>query len=326
MSMVEVLKVTNLKMWYFLEDGSKVRAVDGVTFTVFRGKTLGIVGESGSGKSSLAMTLIRILPLNAKIVEGSIEIATDKGFVDIVKLSESELRSKIRWKYISVIPQGAMNALNPFMKIGDQIVEAILLHENISKKEALERAKNILKYVGIDPSRLDSYPHELSGGQRQRAVIAMALATYPRVIVADEPTTALDVITQAQVIKLLKELQKKFNFGLIFITHDLSLIAQIADYVAVMYAGKIVEYGPLEKLFKEPLHPYTKALLEAIPRLYGEKRRLRGIPGTPPDLRSPPPGCRFHPRCPYADDICKKEEPQLKSVGDGRLVACHLVG
>ncbi len=321
----EVLKVQNLKMYYYMEDGQFVRAVDGISFSVFKGRTLGIVGESGCGKSSLAMTLIRILPANAKIVNGSIEVLTDRGYVDITKLSESELRSRIRWKYISIIPQGAMNALNPFIKIGDQIVEAILLHENISRREAEERAKNLLKCVNIDPSRFDSYPHELSGGQRQRVVIAMALATYPKVIIADEPTTALDVITQAQVIKLLKDLQKKFNFGLLFITHDLSLIAQVADYVAVMYAGKIVEYGPLDKVYNEPLHPYTKALLEAIPRLYGEKKRLRGIPGTPPDLRNPPPGCRFHPRCPYADEICKKEEPELRNVGEGRLVACHLV-
>jgi len=321
----EVLKVQNLKMYYYMEDGQFVRAVDGISFSVFKGRTLGIVGESGCGKSSLAMTLIRILPANAKIVDGSIEILTERGYVDITKLSESELRSRIRWKYISIIPQGAMNALNPFIKIGDQIVEAILLHENISRREAEERAKNLLKYVNIDPSRFDSYPHELSGGQRQRVVIAMALATYPKVIIADEPTTALDVITQAQVIKLLKDLQAKFNFGLLFITHDLSLIAQVADYVAVMYAGKIVEYGPLDKVYNEPLHPYTKALLEAIPRLYGEKKRLRGIPGTPPDLRNPPPGCRFHPRCPYADEICKKEEPELRNVGEGRLVACHLV-
>ncbi len=322
----EVLKVTNLKMYYYMEDGQSIKAVDGVSFTVFKGRTLGIVGESGCGKSSLAMTLIRILPANAKIVEGSIEILTDRGFIDIVKLPKNELRSKIRWKYISVIPQGAMNALNPFIKIGDQIVEAILLHENVTRKEAEERAKNLLKYVNIDPSRFDAYPHELSGGQRQRVMIAMALATYPKVIIADEPTTALDVITQAQVIKLLRDFQRKFNFGMIFITHDLSLIAQIADYVAIMYAGKIVEYGPLDKIFYEPLHPYTKALLEAIPRLHGEKKRLKGISGLPPDLRNPPPGCRFHPRCPYADNVCKKEEPTLRHVGEGRLVACHLVG
>ncbi len=322
--MSEILRVENLKMWYFTERGI-VRAVDGVSFRVYEGKTLGIVGESGSGKSSLATTLIRLLPRNAKIVEGKIEVRINDKFVDITKLPESVLRTQIRWKYIALIPQGSMNALNPYMKIGDQIVEAILLHEDISREEALKRAAELLKLVNIDPSRLSAYPHELSGGQRQRVVIAMALAVRPRVLIADEPTTALDVITQAQVIKLLKKLQQEFRFGLVFITHDLSLVAQVADEVAVMYAGKIVEYGPMDRVFRDPLHPYTRALLESIPRLYGERKKLRGISGTPPDLRNPPPGCRFHPRCPYAQDICKKEEPQLVEVESGRYVACHMV-
>ncbi len=322
--MSEVLRVTNLRMWYYTDRGI-VRAVDGVSFTVYEGRTLGIVGESGSGKSSLATTLIRLLPRNAKIVEGRIEIRINNNFIDIVKLSENVLRTQIRWKYIALIPQGSMNALNPYMKIGDQIVEAILLHEDVSKEEAIRRAAELLKLVNIDPSRLSAYPHELSGGQRQRVIIAMALAVRPRVLIADEPTTALDVITQAQVIKLLKKLQQDFRFGLVFITHDLSLVAQVADEIAVMYAGKIVEYGPMEKVFKEPLHPYTKALLESIPRIYGEKRRLKGIPGLPPDLRNPPPGCRFHPRCPYAAEKCKKEEPPLVEVEKGRYVACHMV-
>ena len=316
-----LLEIKDLKMYYEVDAGF-VKAIDGVNLTLEKGYSLGLAGESGCGKTSLALTLMRILPSNAKIVGGEVKFDG----IDILKISERELDRMVRWKRIAMVFQGAMNALNPVFKVGEQIAEAILIHEpETSKEEAWDRTKELLKLVGMEERWADSYPHELSGGMKQRAVIAMALACDPDLLIADEPTTALDVITQAQVLKLLRNLQRKLNISLLLITHDLSTISEVCDNVAVMYAGKIIEIGKTYDVFKEPVHPYTKGLLAAIPSVKGKRRRLSSIPGTPPDLLTPPPGCRFWPRCPYAKDICKKEEPKLIKIDKDRWIACHEV-
>jgi len=244
--------------------------------------------------------------------------------MNIARMSESEVRSKIRWKRISMVFQGAMNALTPVFSVGDQIAEVLTLHAGMTKKEAIERAKELLKMVGLEENIVRRYPHELSGGQKQRVVIAMALALEPDIVIADEPTTALDVVVQAQVLNVLKKLQREKGISIILITHDLTVIAELADKVAVMYAGKIVEYGSSEQIFGNPLHPYTRALLKAIPRLKGPVEKLEYIPGVPPDLRRPPRGCRFNPRCPQVMDICRREEPPIQEIEPGHYVACWL--
>lgn len=312
-----LLEVRGLKTYFFTLRGV-VRAVDGVSFTLERGESLAIVGESGSGKSTLGYSLIRLVPPPGRIVEG--EIIFDG--MDLLKMPENRIRKEIRWKRISMVFQGALNALNPVKRVGDQIVDAILAHEDVTKKEALERAMELLKAVGIDPRRVNNYPHEFSGGMKQRVVIAMALALNPDIVIADEPTTALDVIVQAQILNLLKRLKQERKMSIILITHDLSLVAELADKVAIMYGGKIAEIGPSDDIYLDPKHPYTKGLMASIPRI-GGKKELYWIPGSPPDLRAPPPGCRFHPRCPYAMDVCRAREPPYYRFGEVS-VACWL--
>jgi peptide/nickel transport system ATP-binding protein len=312
-----LLNVRDLKVYYKTRKGY-VRAVDGVSFELEKGRVLGLAGESGCGKTTLAYAITRLLPYNAKIVSGNIFF----NGADIVKMNEKELK-EIRWKRISMIFQGAMNALNPMFTIGDQIAEAIMIHTSMSKKDALDLAGRMLEEVGMERSRLKSYPFELSGGMKQRAVIAMAMALNPDLIIADEPTTALDVVIQAQILDLMRTLQKKRGSALILISHDLGIITELADIIGIFYAGKIVELGDLSRILTDPKHPYTQGLLAAFPNLRGPKRKLYSIGGVPPSLLDPPSGCRFHPRCPYAKDICKKEEPKMILV-DGRFVACHL--
>ena len=316
-----LLNVEHLKV-YFKTMRGYVKAVDNISFQVEKGEAMGLAGESGCGKTTTALAILKILPSNGKILGGRIMF---KG-TDLTQLEEEELRNKIRWKGISLIFQGAMNALNPIKKIGDQISEAILLHEpQVSNEEAMERAAKLLELVGIEPSRLSNYPHEFSGGMRQRAMIAMSLASSPEMVIADEPATALDVIVAAQVLKLLRELRSKLGISIILITHDLSIIADTCDKTAIMYAGKIVEYGDVADIFKKPLHPYTQGLINAFPNIKGQRTKMISIPGTPPDLLKPPTGCRFNPRCPYAMSICKREEPELLSVEKLHSVACHLI-
>ncbi|MDK2373060.1 MAG: ABC transporter ATP-binding protein [Candidatus Korarchaeota archaeon] len=315
-----VLAAEGLKVVYETSFGV-VDAASDVTFQVKRGEFFGLAGESGCGKSTVAYSLVKEVPPPGRIVGGKIYINGR----DVVPLSEDEMR-KIRWKEISVIPQAAMNALNPVYTVGDQIAEAILAHEEMSKDDALARAEELLDLVGVGRQRVRSYPHELSGGQRQRVMIAMALALNPPVVIADEPTTALDVVVQAQILNLFKELRSKFNMSLIFITHDLTTMFELVDRIAVMYAGKIVEIGPTDKIVDDPLHPYTELLVRAVPRIgVGEKGRFEYIPGSPPNLLEPPPGCRFHPRCPKRFEPCDKEEPRMVEVEKGRFVACHLI-
>lgn len=316
-----LLDVQDLQTYYFVLRGS-VRAVDGISFSVEKGQAMGLAGESGCGKTTAALSVMKILPPGGKIVGGKILFKNE----DIISLEDSEVRKRVRWKGMSIVFQGAMNALNPVYKVGDQIVEAILTHErNVSKEDAEERVGKLLEMVGIEPSRADHYPHEFSGGMRQRALIAMAVACNPDLLIADEPGTALDVIVQAQVLKLMKTLQEKLNLAMILITHDLSIITETCQKLAIMYAGKIVERGDIISIYKDPQHPYTQGLLTSFPSIKAAKRRMTSIPGVPPDLLDPPSGCRFHPRCKYAMDICKSEEPGLVLVAKDHYAACHLI-
>ena len=318
--MPPVLDVQELTTNYSTARGW-VRAAEGVSFKVEQGEALGLAGESGCGKTTVALSLLKILPKGGVIRNGKILFDG----LDLVPLPENEMR-KIRWKGIAIIFQGAMNAFNPVFKVGDQIVEAIQTHEkDVDKKTALDRARDLFAMVGVDPERVDNYPHEFSGGMRQRALIAMALAANPRMVVADEPGTALDVIVQAQVLKLMRELKDKLGLSMVLISHDLSIIAETCEKVAIMYAGRIVEYGDAASVFNEPLHPYTQGLIKAFPSIKGARTRLTSIPGQPPDLLNPPPACRFNPRCPYVMDVCHKVDPPLEKAGKGdHLVACHL--
>lgn len=314
------LQVEDLKTYYKIQRGF-VKAVDGVSFVVEKGQALGLAGESGCGKTTIATSLLRVLPSNGLIVGGRILF---KG-IDIVKLTEAELKEGVRWTGISLVFQGAMNAFNPVIKVSDQIVEAIQLHEpNVETREALERAGKLFQLVGVDPARLSHYPYEFSGGMRQRAMIAMALSCNPNLLIADEPSTALDVIVQAQVLQLLRQLKERLNLSLIIISHDLSIIAETCEEVAIMYGGKIAERGDIFAIFKNPLHPYTQGLLNAFPGVKAQRTRLVSIPGTPPDLLRAPVGCKFTERCKFAMPICQNVDPPLLEVEKDHWVACHL--
>ncbi len=314
-----LLEIENLRTYFYTLRGV-VRAVDGVSLTLDRGESLGIVGESGSGKSTLAWSILKLVPPPGRIVDGSIRVDG----MDVTKMSEGEVRRKIRWRKVSMVFQGAMNAFNPVLKVGEQIIEPMLLHTDMTREEAWARAEELVQQVGLPPEILERYPHELSGGQKQRLVIAMAIALEPDIVIADEPTTALDVVIQAQILNLLKRLYREKNLSIILITHDLGVVAELAEKVAVMYAGKIVEYGTADQVYNNPLHPYTQALLRAVPRLRGPKTRLYYIPGSPPDLRNPPRGCRFNPRCEKRFEPCDREEPPLVEAEKGHYVACWL--
>jgi len=317
-----LLEVDSLKTYFDTLRGP-VKAVDDVSFQVEKGESMGLAGESGCGKTTVALSILRILPSNGKTLSGKILFKD----VNLIELGDDEIREKVRWRGISLVFQGAMNALNPVYKVKDQIFEAIKLHEpNVSKDDAMERISKLFEMVGLEPSRIGNYPHEFSGGMKQRAVIAMALACNPDLLIADEPATALDVIVQAQVLKLIRELKQKLNLSMILITHDLSIIADTCDKVAIMYAGKIVEYGDVHVMFHEPLHPYAQGLMHAFPDISAPRTSMISLPGFPPDLLSPPSGCRFHPRCSYAMEICKEKEPATFDVGKKHhRVACHLV-
>ena len=314
-----LLEVEDLKTHFQLASGT-VRAVDGVSFRLDAGEALGIAGESGCGKTTTALSLIRLLPANARIVAGSVKLYG----IDLVPKNDSALR-RYRWREISIVFQGAMNALNPVHRLHDQIAEPLMERLGVSEKEARTRAGDLLELVGIPRKRGSAYPHELSGGMRQRAMIAMALACDPAIVIGDEPTTALDVMVQAQILELLEDLRHKLGLSLILITHDLSVIAETCDRVLIMYAGRVAEEGPVHEVFRRPRHPYTQKLLSAFPNIHADRRTLDVIPGMPPDLRHPPPGCRFAPRCAFAMAVCSEVVPPETTFDDVR-VACHLYG
>ena len=311
------LEIKNLIVSYSTPKG-ELKAVDRVSLTVNKGEILGVVGESGCGKSTLGLTLLKMLPSTGKVINGTIRL----GQLDVLALRDEKLR-RYRWEKVAMIFQSAMNALDPVKRVESQIAETILQHKNMAREEAQARVRELLQMVNIDPSRAKSYPHELSGGMRQRVVIALALCLDSTILIADEPTTALDVVVQAGVLRTLKNLQRKLGLTVILISHDISIMWEISDRLAVMYAGKVVELGPTKEIIERPQHPYTEALLNAVPVLGNKKKEIRGIPSSPPSLLSPPKGCRFHPRCPYAFDRCKVEEPPFISVGKVKA-ACWL--
>ncbi len=321
--MAELLRVEDLTVKFFTSDGI-VHAVDGVSFSVGTEEVLGMVGESGCGKSVTSLAIMRLLPIPpARIVSGKV-------FFDgknLLELSEAEMR-KIRGNAISMIFQEPMTSLNPVITVGKQIAEAITAHQNVSPEEAKKKAIELLRLVGIPnpEKRYNDYPHQMSGGMRQRAMIAMALACNPRLLIADEPTTALDVTVQAQILDLIAQLKKTFGMSVLLITHDLGVIAEMCDRVIVMYAGQIVEEAPCVDLFESPLHPYTEGLLRSIPKLEPGKKPLYTIEGNVPNSMDLPAGCRFHPRCAYAFDLCREKVPALINVNEHRRVRCFLRG
>jgi peptide/nickel transport system ATP-binding protein len=315
-----MLQVDNLSTHYYL--GRKpVRAVEEVSFTVDKQETLGVAGESGCGKTTTAYSILRILPENGKIIGGSVFLDGE----ELTSKSEEDMR-QIRWKSASIVFQYAMNAFNPVLRIGDQITEVMMEKFKVTEEEAIDIVAGLFDEVGLEPSRMRDYPHEFSGGMLQRAIIAQALSCDPKLIIADEPVTALDVIVQNKILDLLRSLQKKYDLGVLFITHDLSVVAENCHSTAIMYAGNIVEKGSTSNVFKRSLHPYTYKLIGAFPSISGPKKRLEFIPGTPPNLLNPPPGCKFHPRCPFAEDICKDKEPEYREINPEHYARCHFAG
>jgi peptide/nickel transport system ATP-binding protein len=296
-----------------------VSAVDNVTFTIHQGEAVGLVGESGCGKTSTALSLLRLLPANAEYISGQIRLNGE----DLLRLDEEEMRER-RWKDIAMVFQGAMNSWNPVYRVGDQIREVLDTHYRgeMDIDEQDRHIASLFSAVGLPPEMADRYPHEFSGGMRQRAVIAMALACSPELIIADEPTTALDVIVQDQILKELKRIQAELGMSILYISHDIAVIAEVTDSLGVMYAGKLVEYGPTAVVFARPRHPYAYLLLRSTPSITGPRRKLAPLEGEPPDLVHPPTGCRFHPRCPFATEKCVAEEPPLEEIAEGHRVAC----
>jgi peptide/nickel transport system ATP-binding protein len=320
-----LLQVRDLTVDYLTHRGP-ARAVDHVSFSIGRGEIVGLAGESGCGKSTAAHAIMRLITPPGRIAAGQMLF---RGH-DILAMSERELVD-FRWRRVSIVFQSAMNALNPVLSIGTQIADSIRAHENMSRRQAWDRAAELFELVGVDLRRLHSYPHQLSGGMRQRAVIAMAMALEPELIILDEPTTALDVVVQRDILQQIEDLQARLGFSILFITHDLSLLIEVSTRIAVMYAGKIVELATADDLFREPLHPYTVGLMSSFPSVTGPIEELEGIPGTPPNLIRPPHGCRFHPRCshctpanPQLYRLQTEVEPVLREVRPGHWVACHL--
>ncbi|HZW54825.1 MAG TPA: ABC transporter ATP-binding protein [Nitrososphaerales archaeon] len=313
----DLLAVQNLCVEYYTR-GSAIRAVDEVSFTLRKGEAIGIAGESGCGKSTLALSLLRVLPPNGRIVSGSITLEGK----DLIAMGEEQFRKEVRWKEISMIFQGAMNVLNPIMKVGKQITETMIVHQGISKTDAREQARKLMPLVGLSPERLDNYPHELSGGIKQRIVIALALSCNPKLILADEPTTALDAITQTQVFQTINDLRRELQVSVILVSHDIAALSAFCDRINIMYAANFVESNTVHEIVNSPLHPYTKALLSSVPTL--KKEKISSIPGSAANIASPPSGCRFHPRCPYAFELCRTARPSTFSRGKEGTVACYL--
>lgn len=314
-----ILSLRNFSVDYVTESG-RVRAVDDITLELGRGEIFGLAGESGSGKSTLVRGFMRLLGPPAVISGGEAHLDG----VDLLALDEDGLRA-LRWRKMSMVFQSAMDALNPVLSVGEQIVDAIVAHDSMGRSAALERARELLDMVGIDPDRVRSFPHELSGGMRQRVVIAMALALTPPLIVMDEPTTALDVVVQHEILGQIIALKNELGFSVLFITHDLPLMLELADRIGILYAGRLVEVGPTSRLRAHARHPYTRGLLGAFPPVRGPRQALVGIPGSPANPSRLPPGCPFHPRCPEALERCSLDEPSPVALGPDHIAACHLL-
>lgn len=312
------LRVEELRL-YFRTTTGVVRAVDGVTLDLPRGETMAVIGESGCGKTSLARAILRLLPRNVQAYEGRVLL----NGMDLMQLDDESFRRQVRWVRVAMVPQAAMNALNPVVRVGEQVAEPLVIHGRASSlKEALERARDALRWVGVPPDFVDRYPFELSGGMRQRVAIAMALVMEPELVILDEPTSALDVLTQANLMNVLKRIKKERGTSFVLITHDISTSSELADVVAVMYAGQMVEIAPARRFYVQPLHPYAQKLMASVPTLRQEKQ-LDFIPGRPPSLISPPEGCRFKDRCALRFERCE-QDPPLVQTADGRLVRCWL--
>jgi oligopeptide/dipeptide ABC transporter ATP-binding protein len=319
---MSLLEVRNLSVDYLCQDGTALHAVDDVSLSLEKGRSLGMVGESGCGKTTAMLGILRLLPAEGRIVGG--EALFDS--TDLFSLSEGEMQG-YRWKHLSLVFQGAMNALNPVRRVGAQIAEAIRIHEpGTNATQVKMRVRELVELVGITPEMARRYPHEYSGGMRQRAMIAMALACSPEILIADEPTTALDVMVQAQILDLLQNLQQELGLSIILVTHDLGVVAEICDDVLVMYAGKAVEYGSVDVIFNKPGHPYTQRLLQAFPDIDEPQMALTSIPGYPPPLDAMPSGCRFQPRCLCSTGLCPTMSPGLVRIAPGHFVACHRPG
>jgi peptide/nickel transport system ATP-binding protein len=317
---VSLLQVESLSVHYSTQRG-EVHALDDVSFRLEQGEALGLVGESGCGKTTVAMSIMRLLAENARILTGRILFRGE----DLLAKADEEMR-RLRWKEISMVFQAAMNALNPVHRVGDQIAEAIMAHDGaVTREEAQRRLEGLCAMVGLDPARMRDYPHQFSGGMRQRAVIAMALACRPSLVIADEPTTALDVMVSDQILGELRRLQLDMGLSILYISHDISVIARSCDRMGVMYAGQLVEFGPTDELLESPLHPYTKGLMRSYPRISGPKERLHPIPGEPPNLLRPPAGCRFCPRCPDAAEACPEQRPMWREYGGQHFALCHRI-
>ena len=313
----ELLSIQDLSVHYITKDMGTCKAVNNVSFNIYEGETIGLVGETGAGKTTIALSILGLIPSPpGKIVDGKIVYKGE----DLLKKNNKAMQ-KIRGKEISMIFQDPMTTLNPIDTVGDQIAEVIELHNHISKKEAIEQAGKMLEMVGIPKERYGEYPHQFSGGMKQRVVIAMALACSPALLLADEPTTALDVTIQAQILEMMNDIKKTHDGAIMLITHDLGVVAQMCDRVAIVYAGEILEIGTVQQVYKNILHPYTKGLFESLPG-YSAGKRLKQIDGLMPDPSDLPPLCKFEPRCPYSCEQCKKEMPQLIDMGDGHMVRC----
>jgi peptide/nickel transport system ATP-binding protein len=317
MSTETLLRVEDLRLYFGATKGV-VRAVDGIDLELDDNHAMVVLGESGCGKSSLARALLRLLPRNVHAYDGRIFVND----LDIMSLDDERFRREVRWRSLSLVPQAAMNALNPVVRVGDQVAEPLTVHHGLDKESAWQRAHEMLQRVGLPGDFLRRYPFELSGGMRQRAALAMALVTKPQLVVLDEPTSALDVLTQANIMNVLKEIRRELRTSFILITHDVATSSELADQVAVMYAGQIAELSDAARFFREPLHPYSRKLMASVPRLR-EDKKLEFIPGEPPSLINPPQGCRFAPRCPARFERCN-EEPPLIQTADGRQVKCWL--
>jgi len=313
-----MLDIDDLQMRYRTDEGD-VHAVGGVSLEIEEQETLGLVGESGCGKTTMAKSILKLLPRNGEVTGGTVTV----NGTEITSLSEKELRRQIRWQEISIIPQTAMNALDPVKTVGKQIVQAIRTHEDVSSEEARQRARDLFGTLGLEPDRITDYPHQFSGGMAQRAMIALALALSPSVVLADEPTTALDVMIQDRILRLINDLQEEFEMAMILITHDMSVVSETCDTIAVMYAGRVVEYADSETVINRPRHPYAMGMRNAFPDISEDDQDLVSIPGEPPDLIDPEEGCKFAPRCPFAVEECWEETPQPEEFEDGHVVECH---